>query len=304
MKQVIWLTVVAFCWFCASPFAQAEETKKTASETVAEVNGTPITRDALADTAISLVGAQALEMLISKELILQEAAAQKVTVTKEEIDAYTRNYIEEKIAILAQQRGFPSIEKFAEWMEQSGTSMADLRSEIKATVLPFAEPQLLARKLIRKTIKISGEEVRTEFDYRYGPKAEVQQIVLRTRKEAEDVLEKLRKGADFAELVRQYSIDPVSRRRDGMLPPLPKASLLGGEAFKLKPGQFSDIIKLDASNTLHIIKLVGLLPAESAKKFDEHEEKIREELITAAIVGKQMAWLKQLADKADIKRHL
>ena len=82
--------------------------------------------------------------------------------------------------------------------------------------------------------------MRAEFDRRYGPKAKVLQIVLRSEADAEDVIKKLNLGADFVEMARDVSVDNVSRRKGGEIPPLGRGSPLGDAAFKLKPGQFSD----------------------------------------------------------------
>lgn len=80
-------------------------------------------------------------------------------------------------------------------------------------------------------------------------------ILVSTEAEARDILAKLKAGSDFAELARQYSIDEASRADGGDLGVFAKGDLLpvfDDAAFKLKPGEFSGIVKSDLG--YHIIK--------------------------------------------------
>ena len=81
------------------------------------------------------------------------------------------------------------------------------------------------------------------------------------RRKAEDLLQRLKAGEDFAELARRYSDDPPTRDKGGdlgffgrgaMLEPFERA------AFALKPGEMSGVVKTEAG--YHIIKLVDRLP--------------------------------------------
>jgi len=99
------------------------------------------------------------------------------------------------------------------------------------------------------------------------------------RELAEDVLAQLQDGADFAELVTEYSDDAGSKTRGGnlgfftrgqMVPPFEEA------AFALsEPGELSGLVKSDFG--YHIIKLVESRP-ESQRSFDEIRGPLIEEV--------------------------
>jgi len=269
---------------------------------VATVNGKQITRDQLAAMAIGVYGRQALETLISQELVRQEAARENIALSAEEIEAHIALRVEMQLQNIAQRAGFQNVEDLAKLMEQSGRSIEDLRKEAEETFRPFAKPELLMRKLIEKTISISDEQVRYAFDIQFGPKAELLQIVLSSREEAESVLKKLEMGANFAELARTASIDPASRNNGGLVPPQPKNSPLGEPAFALEPGKISGIISL--GKTFHIVKLVSLIPANDKVKFEDVKERLHQQMTEEAIANGQQQWLAQEFKEARIERHL
>ncbi|GAB4352607.1 MAG: peptidylprolyl isomerase [Candidatus Abyssubacteria bacterium] len=73
---------------------------------------------------------------------------------------------------------------------------------------------------------------------------------------AQDVLEKARRGADFAELARTYSDDPGSASKGGDLGFFGKGRMVDEfeeAAFSMKPGEISDLVKSQFG--YHIIKV-------------------------------------------------
>jgi len=269
---------------------------------VAEVNGKPIPRDKLVALAVGVYGRQALESLISQELIRQEAARQKVEVSQEEIKAYVDLRVQEQLQALANRAGFRNVEDLARLMEGKGPSLEVLRKEAQEAFQPFAKSELLMRKLIEKSISISDQQIRNAFDMQFGAKAEFLQIVVNSREEAEGVLKKLEMGADFGQLAQSVSVDPASRNRGGAVPPQPENSPLGKPAFALRPGEVSEIIPL--GDRFHIVKLVSLIPANDKVKFDDVKDALRRQLMEQALAQGQQEWLAKQFKEAEIQRNL
>jgi thiol-disulfide isomerase/thioredoxin len=122
-------------------------------------------------------------------------------------------------------------------------------------------------------------------------------ILVDTEAKAKDILNQLKKGADFATLAKNKSIDTGSAARGGDLGLFTKDQMVpefANAAFNLSVGQISAIVK--SQYGYHIIKrLQDTVPLES----------VREEIRQALISGKQNAaldtYLNQLRSTADIR---
>jgi len=103
-------------------------------------------------------------------------------------------------------------------------------------------------------------------------------ILVRTRKEAEEILTLLKNGADFSQLARERSISPDTGKGGllgwfslgRMLPTFEKA------AFKLKKGEISDVVWTRYG--YHVIKLEDRRPA-MATPFKRVKNKIYSKLV-------------------------
>ena len=268
---------------------------------VATVGERELTREELAAVAVSLVRRQALEALISHEVVRQEAKRQGVTATQEEIDAYTETRIDEELRAMARRLKLKDVAALGEHLGKTGDELVDVRRMAEATIRPFVGPELLARKLLRRTVEISDGELRAAFEREYGPKARIRQIVVPTRADAEEVIRRLKMGLEFGRLAKGVSIDRVSRPSGGELAPIPLSSRLGESAFRLKPGQISDVIQ--TPNGFHVIELLEKIPARTAR-FEEAKEALQEQLVERKLMLLREKWLADLTRKVEIKRRL
>jgi len=102
------------------------------------------------------------------------------------------------------------------------------------------------------------------------------QIIVEDASDAQSVLKRLEKGEDFADLARQFSIDPYGRKNGGDMgwfdvgsgmPELEKA------LAKTKKGEVSGIIK--ASDGFHLVKVIDFRKG-SKKAFSEIRDRLTE----------------------------
>ncbi len=109
---------------------------------VAMVNNRPITRMAVVSELEKQAGEQALDSLITKSLVYQEASKKNVTVTQEEIDKQLST-VEEQL----KEQGHT----FDEALEAQGVTRAEVEEQ--------ARFQLLIEKLFKNEVKLSDKEV-------------------------------------------------------------------------------------------------------------------------------------------------
>jgi peptidyl-prolyl cis-trans isomerase C len=148
--------------------------------------------------------------------------------------------------------------------------------------------QLVIESLLKKKLsvdsKLTDEDLKKYYDtnkdtFKKEKEINTRHILLKTEEEAKQVQGKLVKGEDFAELARQYSVDPNAKTTGGDIGFHPKGTLLPeyeAAAFKLsKVGQMSGIVKTQFG--FHIIRLEGTRPL-SYVPFEEVKDFIRQKI--------------------------
>lgn len=120
---------------------------------------------------------------------------------------------------------------------------------------------LLFEKEIESKAKVSDQEVKDYYEknkdtFTAVSKIRVSQILLKTEGEAKKILERLKKGEEFASIAKKSSIDTVSAKKGGDLGFFSKGQMvpeLEAVAVKLKPGEISEPVKTQSG--YHIIKI-------------------------------------------------
>lgn len=229
-----------------------------------------------------------LNDLIEKRLQFQEAKAKGFKISDDELDqALTR----------LGQNG------------QAG-SFAKSREEIRKDLLL----QKLLNFEVRRLIMVSPDEIREHYEkYEHqfldSTRYRIRQILFlagpgenlkETKREAENVYEKLKNGGDFSELAEQYSDGP-ERVRGGELGFIPKNELLVPIARALDTMKAGDISPpLESDLGIHII-ILDAKESGKARSFGEVENKIRTILIEQKTRDTYQSWLTKLKEKAYIE---
>ncbi len=194
---------------------------------------------------------------ISYSIIKADAFTDKVTVFDDEIKNYYQNF----------QDQFKNPEKIK---------------------LAYIE---LSRQDLAKDIVVSDEQVTKYYQdnlsqYTQPERRRASHILFtvpsdaspemkeKIKAEAQSVLDKIKSGADFAEMAKQYSKDPGSANNGGDLGFFAKGEMVPAfeeSAFSLKPGDVSDVV--ESSFGYHIIKLTKIEGGQS-KPLDEVKDDI------------------------------
>jgi len=275
--------------------------RELAPEIVAVVNGEKITRAELADELIGILGEEALENLIRRKLVEQEARKFGITLTREELEKGLEAEVKRGIEDYMKARGLKTMREFERYVRERGGSLDAAREQFRRRLRPGVRALLLTNKILRSQIVVTPEEVKAEYQKRYGVTIQAKQIVLSSRQEAEEILEKLKAGADFALLARDHSIDVATRAKGGRMRPLSADSELGKAIADLERGELSDVIKTKYG--YHILKVVSKTKPKSAD-FAKVAEQIREDIIKKRIEEKRADWLVDLVARAEIRRNL
>lgn len=118
----------------------------------------------------------------------------------------------------------------------------------------------------------------------------VRRIVVPTEKEAKDIIEQLKKGADFTALAKEKTIDPAGKTNGGDLGYFTKGEMAGEPAFAdaafvLKKGEFSQS-PVRTRDGWDVIKVEDRRQAKAAP-FNQVAPQIAQQM-TQAIVAKRL----------------
>ena len=139
------------------------------------------------------------------------------------------------------------------------------------------------KKKVEQEAQVSDADLKKFYDenkdkFKTGEQVRASHILVKTEKEAQDILAQLKSGAKFEDLAKKYSTDATAAKggdlgwfsKGAMVPEFDKV------VFGLKEGQLSGIVKTQFG--FHIIKVTGVRPA-GIRAFDEVKEQIKSTLL-------------------------
>lgn len=242
--------------------AAASSARDERPQVVAVVNREPITRDELRKECLRHYGEEVLESIVNKYLIMEECQRRGITVTAEEVDA--------EIVRMATRFAMPVETWFKLLKEERGIKPDQYKRDI-------IWPMLALRKLAGDRLLISQEELRREFESRYGPAVKARMIVVSKKETAEAIrAEAVANPDQFGELAKKYSEDPASASLKGLVQPIRKhvgQKEIEEVAFALKPGEISQVIPI--ANQFVILKCEEHLPPAKVR-FEDVKGEIEE----------------------------
>ena len=261
-SYILLASVVAVVVIAAS--AWVIFSRKTA---VAMVNGERITRKAFLDKLESQAGAQILQEMINETLLAQEAKKAGVSITQERVD--------EELAKVKTNLG----DQYEYVLSMYGMTEDSLRMTL--------QQNLLAYEISTKDIVVTEDQIAADYkanpDYYLEPaQVRASHILVRTKEEAQEVLNELKKGADFVELAKAKSIDTGTAANGGDLGFFGSGAMTEAfetAAFKLNVVQLSPIVETEYG--FHVI----ICTDKKAEKMPTLEE--AHDLVVEKIKGEQ-----------------
>ena len=331
MSRVIALLLVLVVTACSrdaknttAPPASAEpEAVKplpaTLPDVLARVNGETITLKEVEDYIKNLEGQfggpvpaeqrdqiyrGVIDQMVGYKLLLQEATARKVIVPDAEIEA--------KIDDVRKQ--FPSEDLFMQALISRNLTLdrmrSDARGEIAITRLIETE---IADKVALKPGQVEDFYKQNPDQFKQPERVRASHILImfpdnadasartQAKTKAQQILEDVRAGKDFAALARQHSQDPGSAVNGGDLGFFQQGQMVGpfnDAAFSLKPGAISDLV--ESEHGYHIIKVAEKQPARTVP-LDEMRPKIEQFLEHQNRETQTEAFVKALRAKGKVE---
>jgi peptidyl-prolyl cis-trans isomerase SurA len=246
---------------------------------------------------------KALDQIIEERLIDQEIKKAGIRISGKEVDAA----VEE-----VRRRNNVTEEEFDKALAREGFNRESFRKQI--------EKRLLRIRLLHRVVKaesVAGEKALREFfqknidryrtndSYRashilcYIPKEAAPEDVRKARSKCQTVLEKIRTGADFAEMAMLYS-DDASAKDGGDIGQFRRGELLPAfeqEALRLQVAEMSGIVRTPFG--FHIIRLTDR--KSGIPSFEESREKVEADYYEKESETAFTKYLTTLKEKAIIE---
>ncbi len=248
-----------------------------------------------------------LDQLIDEKLVKQESDRLEIVIEKKDIDMAIRETLEnnklseDQFKQVLADEGM-SLKKYREQLNDQMKKMRLLDQEIKSKV-----------QVAKKEIEEYNKENKDRFNA--PPEVRLQQVLLmipseastqeidQIRRKAEDILQKIRSGADFNAMVKLHSQDS-SAAAGGDMGAFKKGELmpvLDEAAFALKRGEVSSVIQTPMG--FHILRVLD--KRESQKMTEEERWKETEGIIyNQKVEDKFKDWIKELKKKSFIQINL
>ena len=194
--------------------------------------------------------AQILDGLIDLALVREAGKSLGVSVTAKQIDDYVTG--------LEQQYGSKAALETA--MKTAGFDMAMLREQIENSLLMDAVSSKVASGSPAPTaaqVKAYYEANKTQFATPAQIHAEHILFAAKDKSKAQTVLAKVKSGADFAALAKQYSTDPGSKDKGGDLGWAAPTAYVTEFADAVDSMKVGDSRLVETQFGWHVIKLLG-----------------------------------------------
>ncbi len=240
----------------------------------------------------------ALDAVLTEGLVYEEAERRQITVSEDALDEefqsqYTR---------MLEREGITE-EQLASLLLAQGTTLQafkdDGRSQIERQLLRDAVARAVAGPVEPTEEELLGYFTEHRADYDVEAQVQASHILVEDVEKAQQLLDALTEGADFAELAREHSTCPSGERggalgwfgRGRMVPEFEEA------AFALQVGELSGLVETQFG--VHIILVTDRREAKEAQ-IDEVREVIRQDLKQELISDLFWEWLDETLDQADI----
>lgn len=174
---------------------------------------------------------QVLDVMIEQVLIEQAAQREGIDVSETEVETVIARDIDENGG-----QG-----QFESWLQANNWTYDEYKDRQRSMMI---SSQMFER--VTQGVPTEAEQVHARH------------ILMANQDEVRNLLTQLQSGADFAEIARQYSLDPSTKESGGDLGFFPRGTLVVPEvedvAFSLSVGQISDVVQ--SAMGFHVVQVL------------------------------------------------
>ena len=254
------------------------------------LNGQTISIKELGDLCVQKHGTEVLNDMVNRLLVEQACRREGIIISEQDIDNEIREMAFKHLSLLP--NGAANIELWLQRAtDETGLSIPMYRKNVVVPVLSL-------KRLTRRQIEVTEDDVRRSFDANFGQKVQCLAIFFnaqdnRRAQEVWQAANRHKTEENFGDLAEKWSFDPDSRLGRGVIPPIARhcgQPTLEREAFALKPGELSQIIQVD--DHLVILYCVGYVEPLRVKIED-----VRTDLIADIFEKKQQVLISRYFEK-------
>ncbi len=245
-----------------------------------------------------------LNQLIDQKLASQEAKRARITISNDEIDAAIERIKEHQLL---------TDEEFDKLLEKDGLTREEYRQQLKDQILRTR----LVNYKIKSKIVITREDIKKYYDehkdeFSGDNRYHLRNIIISVsafaddaekaaaRKKIEDIVQKIKAGASFAEMAKKYSQSSLAEDGGDLgefsfkdISPELKEALNG-----LKPGDITPIMETVQGFQIFYVESIKKAPAKS---LEEASKEIEEKLFNEVVNEKFKKWIENLRRQSAIK---
>ena len=305
----------------ATPAAQepAKPVPAQLPAVLARVNGEDVTRTEFEEYVQNLEGRAGgpvpaeqrdqvyrgvLDQIVGYKLLLQESKARKVAIPDADVEA--------RIGEIRKQ--FPSEDVFMQMLIQRKMSLEDIRNDARQdmAIAKLIETEIAAKAAV-KPEQIQDFYAKNPDQFKQDERVRASHILIafpekadaaakaQAKTKADQVLNDVKAGKDFAALAKQHSQDPGSAVNGGDLGFFQKGQMVGpfnDVAFTLAPGAVSDVVETQFG--YHIIKVAEKQPSRTVP-LEEVRPQVEQYLQNQNREQETEAFVKSLRSKGKVE---
>lgn len=245
------------------------------------------------------VEVEAVERLVMRALTEDEIARRDISVASEDVDAL----FEQQYQQFLESNGITEAQ-LIQYFQSQTVSFDDWKQAARQNVADIMLMQALQRD-IAGPVELTDDDLRAYFlenrsAYETEERVRASHILVETREEAQQILDDLAAGADFATLASEKSIDTGSAANGGDLGWFTRGQMVPEfeeAAFALEVGQLSDIVETDYG--YHIILVTGH-EAAVQPEYEDVAAQVRQDLEGEIIQQRANDWYDEAHAQATI----